>query len=216
MKLVMTVGMSEREEAVFGIFLERSLLEWSWKGTSSRRGQPLPQADCYVVDLVGFGLARWSPAAEVEILGLLRGNPAVLVTGASDRTWDAVSAAAREQHALVLLPKPYRADEMRWALEKVMKQAPKPAAPHPTLAVQPAPAFKLPRPGKSGRTRQAPLGLASLDGPAPSQRPRGTGRTRQAPLEAGYARFDAFEPRDSMPMDLQGKLVRMVRMLSKG
>jgi len=115
---VVVAGLSPRDEAAFGFFLNRSMKGWSWSSTPAGRGTVLPKVDLLVADLVALGLAQWSEAAEAELLRVLHGNTAVLLVPANDQTWATMDSAMVRQHSLVWLQKPYGTEDMRLALEK--------------------------------------------------------------------------------------------------
>lgn len=114
---VVVAGLSPRDEAAFGFFLNRSMKGWSWSSTPAGRGTVLPKADLLVADLVALGLAQWSVAAEAELLRVLHGNTAVLLLPANDQTWATMNPETVRQHTLVWLQKPYGTEDMRQALE---------------------------------------------------------------------------------------------------
>ena len=134
---VVVAGLSPRDEAAFGFFLNRSMKGWSWSSTPAGRGTVLPKADLLVADLVALGLAQWSVAAEAELLRVLHGNTAVLLLPANDQTWATMNPETVRQHTLVWLQKPYGTEDMRQALEKAA------AARKAAQAPPPKPAGKL-------------------------------------------------------------------------
>lgn len=150
MKLVV-VGLSPREEAVFGFFLGRAMPAWTWQSVPGGRGAVLPPSDLVVADLVSLGLAQWSGEAESDLIRLLQGTPAVLLVSAHERTWSAMADLA-VQHSLVWLSKPYGTKDMQAALEKTaaaVTQAARLVAPVPTVRAtvsRPVPAVASPLP----------------------------------------------------------------------
>lgn len=149
MKLVV-VGLSPREEAVFGFFLGRTMPTWTWQSVPGGRGAVLPPSDLVVADLVSLGLAQWSGEAESDLIRLLQGTPAVLLVSTHERTWSATADLA-VQHSLVWLSKPYGTKDMQAALEKAAAaaQAARLVAPVPTVRAtvpRPVPAVASPLP----------------------------------------------------------------------
>jgi hypothetical protein len=135
---VALAGLPAREEAALGIFLGRTMTGWRCQGTPVRKGGKLPPADLYVLDLAGVGLARWSEAAEAELLDLLGDGAAVLLTPAFDRSWAEMDMRRAGGRTLVLLSKPCGTEAMRQALEKLAARQPAlvPEAPAAVVAPQ--------------------------------------------------------------------------------
>jgi len=132
---LVVAGLSPRDEAAFGFFMNRTMKGWSWQSTPAGRGAVFPKSDLLLADLVSLGLAQWSEAAEADLLRLLGGTPAVLLVPSHDRTWASMDAGAVAQHALVWLSKPYGAEDMRGALEKAAAAVRRtPPAPAPVVA----------------------------------------------------------------------------------
>ena len=171
-------GLTAREEVAFGMLVGKSLPGWQCLPATDGPRAPLPPADLYVVDLAGRGMARWSDAAQGELLKALGGAPAVLVAPAFDQTWSALDASFTQSQPLVLLHKPYGVEAMRTALQQAVagRSAParaaasraiKPAAPGGALTAQARPAS---RPSLSIEPAQTlPAGAVSL--PAAAERP---------------------------------------------
>lgn len=155
---VVVAGLSPRDEAAFGFFLNRSMKGWSWSSTPAGRGTVLPKADLLVADLVALGLAQWSVAAEAELLRVLHGNTAVLLLPANDQTWATMNPETVRQHTLVWLQKPYGTEDMRQALEKAAAARKAAQAPPPmTQGLS-----KRAAASSAGRDAKAPRG--GLDG----------------------------------------------------
>jgi hypothetical protein len=161
---VVVAGLSPRDEAAFGFFLNRSMKGWSWSSTPAGRGTVLPKADLLVADLVALGLAQWSVAAEAELLRVLHGNTAVLLLPANDQTWATMNPETVRQHTLVWLQKPYGTEDMRQALENAAAARKAAQAPPPMtqgLSKRGATASsagqdaKAPRGGLDGEVRTA-------------------------------------------------------------
>lgn len=161
---VVVAGLSPRDEAAFGFFLNRSMKGWSWSSTPAGRGTVLPKADLLVADLVALGLAQWSVAAEAELLRVLHGNTAVLLLPANDQTWATMNPETVRQHTLVWLQKPYGTEDMRQALENAAAARKAAQAPPPMtqgLSKRDATASsagqdaKAPRGGLDGEVRTA-------------------------------------------------------------
>lgn len=128
---VALAGLMAREAVALDMLVGKSLPGWQCNCVPAGRGVSLPPADLYVVDLAGWGLARWSEAAEHKLFEAINGAPAVLVAPAFDQTWSAPDARRLQSQSLVLLHKPYGVDDMRAALKQ--------AAAGRALQVAPAP-----------------------------------------------------------------------------
>lgn len=115
---VALAGLTAREELALEMLVGRSLPGWQCSTVPAGRNLSLPPADLYVVDLAGRGRARWTDAAQDELLQALGGAPAVLVAPAFDQTWTALDAKRMASQPLVLLHKPYGIEEMRAALKQ--------------------------------------------------------------------------------------------------
>jgi hypothetical protein len=113
------VGLSEREQVAFGVFMGRSMSGWSWSAANVARGEAFPKADVAVVDLRAMGLAQWSEAAQAQLLEQLGGAGAVLLLPAHELSWQKLDAALAKQHALECVSKPYGTKDMQTALERV-------------------------------------------------------------------------------------------------
>ena len=144
---VVTVGLSQRDEATFGFFLGRFKKGWTWKGLPADPAATLPAADIVMVELGALGMAHWSENAQAQLLQLVQGHPAVLVVPANDRTWTVLETEAKNRSApLILLPRPYGTEPMRAALEQAAawvalqaKVTPPPPASVPAATPAPAP-----------------------------------------------------------------------------
>ncbi|MDB5931549.1 MAG: hypothetical protein JWR60_3256 [Polaromonas sp.] len=149
-------GLPAREEVALGMLVGRSLAGWQCSAAPAGLDAALPPAELYVVDLAGRGLARWTEAAQADLLNALNGMPAVLVAPAFDRSWAALDAARMTSQPLVLLHKPYGTEDMLAALRQAAAghASPLPAA----LPVKPpAPAAKRRAPSALAAAHQAPL-----------------------------------------------------------
>jgi hypothetical protein len=111
-------GLTAREEVAMGMLVGKSLPGWQCSAVPAGPDVSLPPADLYVVDLAGRGLARWTEAAQSDLLNALGGAPAVLVVPAFDQTWSALDAERIKSQPLVLLHKPYGTEDMRAALKQ--------------------------------------------------------------------------------------------------
>ncbi|MDB5870512.1 MAG: hypothetical protein JWP96_2844, partial [Polaromonas sp.] len=124
---VALAGLTAREEVALGMLVGKSLAGWECTGAPAGLDAPLPPAELYVVDLAGRGLARWSEAAQGDLLKVLQGAPAVLVAPAFDQSWAALDADLMKSQPLVLLRKPYGTQDMLAALKQaapVVKKRP--------------------------------------------------------------------------------------------
>jgi hypothetical protein len=115
MKLVVS-GLSARDEVALGMFLKQVLKRWELVTAPARRGA-LPPADVYLIDLVAWGLGQWSEKAQSDLLALLGGTPAVLLSSANERSWENMDVRLARQHGLTWIFKPYRSADMQRALE---------------------------------------------------------------------------------------------------
>jgi hypothetical protein len=113
------VGLSEREQVAFGVFMGRSMSGWSWSAANVARGEAFPKADVAVVDLRAMGLAQWSEAAQAQLIEQLGGAGAVLLLPAHELSWQQLDAAFARQQALECVSKPYGTKDMQTALERV-------------------------------------------------------------------------------------------------
>ena len=137
---VALAGLMAREAVALDMLVGKSLPGWQCNPVPAGRGAPLPPADLYVVDLAGWGLARWSEAAERHLFEAIAGAPAVLVAPAFDQTWQALDAGRLASQSLVLLHKPYGVEDMRAALKQAAAGRALQAAPAPLPAPPAEPA----------------------------------------------------------------------------
>ncbi len=110
-------GLTPREEIAMGMLVGKTLPGWQCNAVAAGRNAPLPPSDLYVVDLAGSGWARWTQAAQSELLKALGGVPAVLVVPAFDQSWLAFDERQADKQPLVFLHKPYGTEEMQAALQ---------------------------------------------------------------------------------------------------
>lgn len=130
---LLVAGLSTREEAALGFFLDRSFKNWTWQSAVPDAQAVRPQVDLMVIDMAAFGWAHWSEAAEAQLLAWLQGTPAVLLISTHDRSWSVLQD--RPASALrVWLGKPYGTQAMREALDQA-------AAGQTAQAAQAAPAI---------------------------------------------------------------------------
>ena len=115
---VALAGLTVREEVALGMLVGKSLAGWQCSAVPAGRHVSLLPADLYVVDLAGMGMAHWTEVAQGDLLRALDGAPAVLVAPAFDQTWSALDAGRMKSQSLVLLHKPYGAEDMRTALKQ--------------------------------------------------------------------------------------------------
>lgn len=142
---VVTVGLSQRDEATFAFFLGRFKKGWTWQGLPADQSAALPVTDLVMVELGALGMAHWSETAQAQLLQLVQNRPAVLVVPANDRTWSVLETETKNRSApLILLPRPYGTESMRAALEQAAAwlalQAKVTPSPVSTPAATPAPA----------------------------------------------------------------------------
>ena len=130
-------GLTAREEVALGMLVGKSLPGWQCLPATDGPGAPLPPAELYVVDLAGRGMARWTDAAQDELLKALGGAPAVLVAPAFDQTWSALGPHCSQSQPLVLLNKPYGVEAMRAALQQAAAGRAAPARSTALPAMQP-------------------------------------------------------------------------------
>lgn len=121
---VALAGLAPREAAALGLYVSRAMRGWNCVQVQPNKGQALPAADLYVLDLAGSGLARWSEAAEAELRQMLAQRPAVLVAPAFDQSWSAMLPPGKPAPALALLNKPYGSEDMRAAMQQVARAVP--------------------------------------------------------------------------------------------
>lgn len=168
MRLLMA-GLSTREEAALGFFLDRSFKSWTWQSVAPDAQAARPPSDVLVIDMAAFGWAHWSEAAEAQLLAWLQDTPAVLLVSAHDRSWSVLQkrpvSASR-----VWLAKPYGTQAMREALERAAAAVrATPVVPVVSAVVRPVmrpvaaqsapatvPARAVPKPVKVDLTKAAP------------------------------------------------------------
>lgn len=136
-------GLTVREEVAMGMLVGKTLPGWKCSTVAAGRGVSLPPSDLYVVDLAGRGLARWTEAAQGELLKALSGAPAVLVVPAFEQSWSVLDASQAESQPLVLLHKPYGTEDMRAALKRAAAGCVRSAPPVALPLKPPAPVKKL-------------------------------------------------------------------------
>lgn len=140
---VALAGLTDREAVALDMLVGKALPGWRCSAVPAGRGVALPPADLYVLDLSGLGLARWSQAAQDDLLEALKGAPAVLVAPAFDQTWSALDAGRTKSQSLVLLHKPYGVEDMRAALKQAAAGRARPAVSPPRVP-SPSPAASVP------------------------------------------------------------------------
>ena len=188
---VLVTGLSQREEAAFGIFLSRALPEWSWDSALPDRHTAPATSDLLVVDLVPLGLGQWSQAAQTELIAFLQGTPAVLLVPSHDRSWAALDTATARQHSLVWLTKPYGTKDMRAALDQAAsylrpKTAPVAVAPEPAIPPIPLPEPEPAPPGLSPAQLQARLAQLPVGTPRAFLHALATMLAQGLPFEARF------------------------------
>ena len=166
---LLVAGLSKREEAALGFFLDRSFKNWTWQSALPDAQAVRPQADLVVIDMAAFGWAHWSEAAEAQLLAWLQGTPAVLLISTHDRSWSVLQERPASA-SRVWLGKPYGTQAMREALDQagaaVLTTPAVPVAPaavHPVVrpvvvAVDPArvPARPVLKSAKADPVKAAP------------------------------------------------------------
>lgn len=141
---ILAVGLAARDAAALGILAALAIKDARCDSVAYRRGQALPAADLYVVDLIAVGLSRWSVAAEAELLQMLHGRPAVVLRPVREEAWSQVHAGIHGAQPLVWLTKPYGSEAMRQALQAAVSP-PAPASKRlPTMRMGVRPAAPLP------------------------------------------------------------------------
>lgn len=146
-------GLQAREAAALKIFIHVAMKGWVSETVALYPGLALPGADFYIIDLAGGGLAQWTVKAEADLLTLLGGRSALLLTAPNNKSWhDRVHGNGQQR--LVCLAKPYSGEVMRAALANLVSGA-------PSLAARPpAPEVAAPE--------QAPLPVAPALAPGAS------------------------------------------------
>ena len=186
---LLVAGLSTREEAALGFFLDRSFKNWTWQSAVPDAQAVRPQVDLMVIDMAAFGWAHWSEAAEAQLLAWLQGTPAVLLISTHDRSWSVLQD--RPASALrVWLGKPYGTQAMREALDQA-------AAGQTAQAAQAAPAILSVMPPVV-----APVLVPVRPAPAPAKLVPAAPRpakvlpaTVEAPSEAPGLSIAAFQAR---------------------
>jgi hypothetical protein len=185
---VALAGLMTREAVALDMLVGKSLPGWQCNPVPAGRGVSLPPADLYVVDLAGWGLARWSEAAERHLLEAMGSAPAVLVAPAFDQTWSALDARRIGSQSLVLLHKPYGVEDMRAALKQAAAGRALQAAPAP-LPAQPA------KPAKPARVRVAAAPVALVAPVIASRVPAPVPVPAAPVVERGEMTASAFQAR---------------------
>ena len=174
-------GLPPREEVAMGMLVGKTLPGWRCSAVAAGRDVPLPPSDLYVVDLAGRGLARWTEAAQSELLKALGGAPAVLVVPAFDQSWLGFDKSQTGNQRLVLLHKPYGMQDMQAALKRA---APTRAAPVALPVKPPASAQRRAPIEQAARIPAAPALVTSPSLPKPAA-------AREA---GGTMTIDQFQP----------------------
>ena len=165
---VALAGLTAREELALVMLVSKTLPGCRCGAVPAGRQVALPQADLYVVDLAGRGLARWSEESQETLLQSLDGVPAVLVAPAFDQSWLALDASRMKSQSLVLLHKPYGIEDMRTALLKAAPRKPVRAAPPALHVVPPVPATVRVAAASAGRVIVVPVVVPESPSPAPA------------------------------------------------
>ena len=207
MKVVLA-GMNERDAAALSILVGVAMKGWSCDTVSHVRGRPLPPADLYVLDLPALGLARWSVAAEADLLQLLQGRSAVVLRPTAEENWTQVHTGAQSSQMLAWLTKPYSSDAMRNALQtacaaprrsqKMVASTSRPDI--PARALRPAPMAPQTRPA-DGRHPGAPARADTVP-------PRGSCALTATDIAALHTAFPQLQS--------HALLARMVQALGSG
>ena len=120
-------GLQAREAAALKIFIHVAMKGWVTETAALHPGLALPSADFYIIDLAGGGLAQWSVKAEADLLTLLGGSSALLLTAPNNKSWhDRVHGNGQQR--LICLAKPYSGEVMRAALANLVSATPNTAA----------------------------------------------------------------------------------------
>ncbi len=112
------VGMSSRDAHVFDLFMRRYFPAWHWSHLAASREIRLGNAKRLVLDLAAHGLAQGSQSALLRLCQLVGDRPVVLLVSGRDQTWADMAEAQQKAHWL-WLPKPYGAERMREALNRL-------------------------------------------------------------------------------------------------
>lgn len=127
------MGLPAREAAALKIFIGVGMKGWTSSVVSSP-APALPATTVCIVDLAGMGLAQWSVKAEADLLVMLGGQNALLLSTANNSSWRDKThvMSGRSKQQIACLPKPYGQEHMRAALAGFVSDG-----------VQPAPGNKL-------------------------------------------------------------------------
>lgn len=122
---VVFLGLPARDAAALKIFIDVGMKGWHSEACAPGAGVALPAADVYIVDLAGMGLGQWSARTEADLLVLLGGRSALLLTVPNNSSWHDKTHAmqGRGRHSIRCLPKPYGREEMRAALTDLATDA---------------------------------------------------------------------------------------------
>lgn len=115
---VTVMGMSSRDAHVFDLFMRRYFPAWHWSHVAASREIELASAKRLVLDLAAHGLAQGSQSALLQLCQLVGDRPVVLLVSGRDQTWADLDEAQQKAHWL-WLPKPYGAERMREALNRL-------------------------------------------------------------------------------------------------
>jgi hypothetical protein len=121
MKLILA-GMSPQESAAMGLLVGKTLPGWHCAHAHSLAELAQPSCDLYVLDLPGLGMPRYNPDLAASLLQALAGVPAILTTTLHDRSWSELESVKAAIQSLTFMRKPYKAQDMRLALEQQASQ----------------------------------------------------------------------------------------------
>lgn len=125
---VLFLGLPARDAAALKIFIDVGMKGWHSEAAVPRVGVVLPAADVYIVDLAGMGLVQWSARAEAELLVLLGGHSALLLSAPNNPSWHDKTHAMQGHGRQKIggLAKPYGREDMRAALVGIAAARPEP------------------------------------------------------------------------------------------
>jgi hypothetical protein len=149
MKIVVA-GMDKQKAAALAVLVAKIQPGWHSECVDGLADLGLVNGALGLLDLPGLGLHRHTEAHAQTVLHALAGNPAVLLTTLHDQTWATWLANAPAVDQLYLLRTPFKAVDMRQALER-------------QAAFQPSHRAPAPLPSPTAKAKKSDDGQLSLD-----------------------------------------------------
>lgn len=115
---MLTVGMNAQEAAAMDFLATKALPGWHSESVISLAEVPCTGVQLCVLDLPGLGMPRYSPALAEKVMQALKDLPTILITMLHDQSWSAFERVKPSNQSLIFIRKPYKAQDMRSALEQ--------------------------------------------------------------------------------------------------